>query len=160
MRRPTTCTVGLTGIRRWYSRVAALGRLLRRPALLERRRLAGQHGPDASRGLVRRQGGGSSRRPGEDRPCARLARLLLRVACQRDPERLEVGPQLVELLADDVPAVRHQPSVLPAETSPRQAPDSSPRPSISSLNRPRSPRTRLLSRPAADPACSSGPSAL
>src|SRR5580765_4858824 len=150
MRRPTTCTVGLTGIRRWYSRVAALGRLLRRPALLERRRLAGQHGPDASRGLVRRQGGGSSRRPGEDRPCARLARLLLRVACQRDPERLEVGPQLVELLADDVPA----------ETSPRQAPDSSPRPSISSLTRPRSPRTRLLSRPAADPACSSGPSAL
>jgi len=48
---------------------------------------------------------------------------------------------------------------VPAETSPRQAPLSVPRSSISSLNRSRSPRTRRSSRPAAEPSASSGPSA-
>ena len=47
----------------------------------------------------------------------------------------------------------------PASTSPRQAPLSAPRASISSLKRSRSPLTRRLSSPAAEPSCSAGPSA-
>jgi hypothetical protein len=50
-------------------------------------------------------------------------------------------------------------SVVPAETSPRQAPLSAPRLSISCLNRSRSPRMRRASRPAEDPSCSASPSA-
>jgi hypothetical protein len=60
------------------------------------------------------------------------------------------------------PAQTHQPRsylVVPAETSPRQAPLSAPRLSISSLNRSRSPRTRRWSRPATEPSASFRPSA-
>jgi len=47
----------------------------------------------------------------------------------------------------------------PLEMAPRQAPVSAPRPSISSLKRWRSPRTRRVSSPAAEPKASAGPSA-
>lgn len=138
--------------------LAALRRALR---LRERRRLARQDDPHARGDLPRTQRGDRTKPGGQDHPDALLASLLLRVVGESDPQRLEVGAELVELFADDrPPRLRHGCcSVVPAETSPRQAPDSSPRLSISSLNRCRSARTRRASSPAAEPAASAGLSA-
>ena len=128
--------------------------------------LAGQHGPRLRRRTASCHGRSSHQDPGEQRPCPFSTGLLLRVGAEGNPQRLQVLAQLAELIANEVVSLWHCPpppiydcfSLDPADTSPRQAPVSAPRLSIISLNRWRSPRTRRLSSPAAEPTASAGPS--